>query len=544
MKLRSILFIFALLSSFSTLYPQFFGPPVVPTQLDYRWRNDDGSETSATWKAATSSAATVTNCNNVRLRFSLHEMDFRINTPTSYTLTLQYSRNQSTWTTITNSSDNHFQLSLSDNFNDGDICTEQITGVSVGLGRMTESATQFYYWFDDGEENEFEYCFKATKHAVNGTYYFRMGGITDYYQNAIMTLDFPDVTFTNGSDYTPLEFEKSGEDEAIGQFKLTPTAAGPELTGVSIQLNGSRSGISNLKLWAQEGESFDEPSAIQLGTTVANDPGDGNSATWSGFSQSIGTFNFYLTAVIAPNATGSIQGVIVENADVALLGGNHVTTITNAPLASADNSLPVELFLFSAEHCNGEVLIKWTSESETDNLGFILERSVGTLQESPTQWLTIASYKTNNSLMGQGSTSACTEYNFFDCRAQPSSTYCYRLSDVDIYGRVKILDLLEITFGPEIPEETQLGPAFPNPFNQQTNIVFKLAEETSVVLSVYDIQARLVANLINGTHKRPGSYNIHWAGNDDFGRQAASGTYILHMHAGNVIQSQKVLLLR
>jgi hypothetical protein len=541
---KSIVFIIAILLGFSTLYAQPWLPGVVPTQLDYRWRNDDGSETSATWKAATSSSATVTNCSNVRLRFSLHEMDSRTNGWTNYTLTLQYSLNQSSWTTITNSSDNHFQLSLSDNFNDGDICTEQITDATIGGGRMTESATQFNFGFEDTEENEFEYCFKATAQAVNGTYYFRMGGGIDYFQNAIMTLDFPDVSFTGGSDYTPFEFSKSGDDEAIGRFKLTSSSAGPLLEGTSIRLNGSRSGISNLKLWAFDGESFDQPSATQLGTTVENDPGDGNSATWSGFSQPIGTSTFYLTANIAPNATGSIQGVIADNASLSLLGSNQVTTISNAPLSNMDNSLPVELFLFSAKLNNGHILVNWTTESEMDNLGYILERCNRTIHESSLRWQSIASYKSFNSLKGQGNTSSSTDYEYLDLTAQPGTTYHYRLSDVDMNGRVTFLETLLIVFESEIPDETLLGLAFPNPFNQQTQIAYQLAEETSVFLSVYDIQGRLVAHLIKGTRQLPGGYNIHWLGKDDFGRNAASGTYLLRLIAGDVVQLQKVLLMR
>ncbi|NQT26198.1 T9SS type A sorting domain-containing protein [candidate division KSB1 bacterium] len=123
-------------------------------------------------------------------------------------------------------------------------------------------------------------------------------------------------------------------------------------------------------------------------------------------------------------------------------------------------------------------------------------------------------------------------------------TYQYRLSDVDTQGNVTILDALEITMEIQNPEETQLEPPFPNPFNPQTKIVYKLAQQSSVTLNVYDVNGRLVSRMLQNVQQSAGSYSIHWLGKDDAGRQAASGTYILRLIAGDVVKSQKVLLMR
>lgn len=43
---------------------------------------------------------------------------------------------------------------------------------------------------------------------------------------------------------------------------------------------------------------------------------------------------------------------------------------------SGDNSLPVELSSFSAECKSGAVVLTWRTESETENLGFIISRKL------------------------------------------------------------------------------------------------------------------------------------------------------------------------
>ena len=160
-------------------------------------------------------------------------------------------------------------------------------------------------------------------------------------------------------------------------------------------------------------------------------------------------------------------------------------------------------------------------------------------------WQLIASHQTHPGLKGHGNTSSRRDYEFLDVSVESVATYRYQLSDVDTKGNITILDVLGITLEEaDIPEKTELQAASPNPFNPQTKISYQLAVEASVVLSVYDVQGRIVSLLIDGTPQSPGSYSIHWNGKDDSGSLAASGTYILRLIAGETEQSQKVLLMR
>ncbi|MCK5148652.1 T9SS type A sorting domain-containing protein [bacterium] len=246
-----------------------------------------------------------------------------------------------------------------------------------------------------------------------------------------------------------------------------------------------------------------------------------------------------------PN-TGTPVVASVDNAGATVnLNFIGITSITVSGMYTPyidnvvmDASLSVGLASFSAHEQGAAVKLNWVSESETDNAGYILER-----RTQSTEWQTVASYITHAELSGRGNSSQKTEYVFVDEDTKCGGTYEYRLSDVDTEGNVTELDVISITLDP-VPAETLLKPAYPNPFNPSTKIQYELAEDVSVTLKVVDIRGRNVQTIVNGEHKSAGSYSVHWNGMNDTGQHAASGVYFLMMQAGQVLKSQKVMLVR
>ena len=55
---------------------------------------------------------------------------------------------------------------------------------------------------------------------------------------------------------------------------------------------------------------------------------------------------------------------------------------------------------------------------------------------------------------------------------------------------------------------------------------------------IYDAAGRLVEELVNG-HKDGGSYSVNWNASNQ-----ASGMYFVKMVAGDVVQTQKLVLLK
>ena len=80
--------------------------------------------------------------------------------------------------------------------------------------------------------------------------------------------------------------------------------------------------------------------------------------------------------------------------------------------------------------------------------------------------------------------------------------------------------------------------AFPNPFSKTTTIEYRIPNDGKVKLSIYDLQGREVAILVNET-KSAGVYKINFAAN-----KLAAGTYICRMNAGDFTEIKKLVLIR
>lgn len=210
---------------------------------------------------------------------------------------------------------------------------------------------------------------------------------------------------------------------------------------------------------------------------------------------------------------------------------------------SADNSLPVELTSFTIEQEGGSIVLNWVTESEIENLGFLLER-----RTEETEWKEIASYITDLELQGQGSVTDRTEYRFVDNFVQPGTTYQYRLADVSYDGVVKYHGTREITVSsfdkPVLPIDFALEPVYPNPFNPVAHISYRLDTETDISLLITDIKGNAVRQLICEKKQPAGNYSVNWDGKNDNGVKLPSGVYFIIMRVNAKTTSQKIMLLR
>lgn len=93
------------------------------------------------------------------------------------------------------------------------------------------------------------------------------------------------------------------------------------------------------------------------------------------------------------------------------------------------------------------------------------------------------------------------------------------------------------------PTQFTLHPVFPNPFNNTTTIQFDLPATSKVKLTVHDVSGRTIATLIRET-LNPGTKKIRWNGNDQNGNSLSSGVYFISLSNSEIVQSQKMILLK
>jgi len=205
---------------------------------------------------------------------------------------------------------------------------------------------------------------------------------------------------------------------------------------------------------------------------------------------------------------------------------------------TGDLSLSVGLSSFSGTVEEGAVVLHWSTESELNNTGFILERQV----EGDAVWETLASYETSHALTGQGSTSSQTEYTYKDITAVPGETYTYRLSDVSSEGKVTLHAPLTLTHT-GLPETFYMENAHPNPFNPETRVTYHLKESAWVNITVFNCLGKHVKTLYDN-QQSAGSYHVFWNGSNAEHVQVPSGPYIVRMKTAGMQQIQKIMLLK
>jgi hypothetical protein len=98
------------------------------------------------------------------------------------------------------------------------------------------------------------------------------------------------------------------------------------------------------------------------------------------------------------------------------------------------------------------------------------------------------------------------------------------------------------------PREFVLMQNWPNPFNPETWIPYKLPKDADVVITIYDASGRPI-RMLDLAHKSSGVYvdkarAAYWDGRNEAGESVASGLYFYTIRAGEFSATKKMLLLK
>ncbi len=90
----------------------------------------------------------------------------------------------------------------------------------------------------------------------------------------------------------------------------------------------------------------------------------------------------------------------------------------------------------------------------------------------------------------------------------------------------------------KLPESFKLLRAYPNPFNESTVLTYEVPRRTHVELFICDLRGRRVATLVD-ERSEPGTHQVRWRP-----EHLASGLYLCVLRAGQVVQAQKLTVLK
>jgi len=166
--------------------------------------------------------------------------------------------------------------------------------------------------------------------------------------------------------------------------------------------------------------------------------------------------------------------------------------------AFIDLTIPVELTSFTASIDQKIVTLNWVTATETNNLGFEVERKL-----KNQEWTTIGFVE------GNGTTTEQQSYRYDDFSVFPyEGRVLYRLKQVDLDGTHEYSDqvAVDVIF---IPDEFYISQNYPNPFNPSTRIEYSLPVESSVNITIHNSIGEAV-EVLTSEVQQPGSYEVVW----------------------------------
>ena len=324
---------------------------------------------------------------------------------------------------------------------------------------------------------------------------------------------------------------------------------------------------ADVNVWVDhlEGYIYGENSGwIRLGTytdggahTYTNDAAgnygvnNNGSGTLSGLAWSTNAgwidFNPAHGGVSINQTTGDFSGYAwSENIGWIKFAGT-ATDATEYLVNNGEGPLLVTLSSFTIQYLNELPVLYWTTQSETNNLGWNVYRSETDIFEEAIQ--------INVELIpGAGTTSEPTDYIYEDeSELMENTEYWYWLESIDYsgltdsYGSISLIipQQGEEPGSPEIPDIYGLYQNYPNPFNPSTEISFMMKENCIAELSIYNIKSQKIKTLFTNLSIPRDELIIYiWNGKDESGKEVSTGVYHYKLRTTKGNYVRKMILLK
>jgi len=215
-------------------------------------------------------------------------------------------------------------------------------------------------------------------------------------------------------------------------------------------------------------------------------------------------------------------------------GGSYdgAAMLASDVISMGDIPLPVNLSSFTAIQTSANfVQINWTTQSETGLVGYNVYRNVS---ENINTGLML-----NYLLIDPSNTSSESNYSFIDEEVEFEQTYYYWLESVEQDGSSEyygpILIRIEEEEIPELPNQTVLQSAYPNPFNPTTTIAFDIKEGETGILTIFNVKGQKVISesFVAGSHE------YKWQADKN-----TSGVYFYKLQTESYSKISKMLMLK
>lgn len=186
-------------------------------------------------------------------------------------------------------------------------------------------------------------------------------------------------------------------------------------------------------------------------------------------------------------------------------------------------AIPVELAAFDAQRSGEDVVLTWSTLSETNNAAFRVQRA------------TDGPFRTLRSINGAGTTMQTQRYSFVHTEVPAGSSVTYRLQQVDVDGTTSLSEPQTVFFA---ANGATLNAPSPHPVQDRAKVSYTLPTSGSVTLEVFDLLGRRTATLVN-REQTEGYHSVDFSARD-----LAAGTYFLRLTTTSGTSTQKITVVR
>jgi hypothetical protein len=224
---------------------------------------------------------------------------------------------------------------------------------------------------------------------------------------------------------------------------------------------------------------------------------------------------YFLGAGVTPDSAWAIRDMIANPIQISV-GGTFV---------------PVELTSFTVSSEKNNIVLHWTTATETNNLGFFIECR---FEGEP--WRQIGFVK------GAGTVAVKRTYSFYD-QSQKIGAVSYRLKQINLDGTFRYYSDKSTLI--VAPAKLQLAQNYPNPFNPQTTITFEvpLLATGDVRIFVSDLLGRTIRILQDGPAEA-GYHQVLWDGRNEEGATVSSGIYFYTLMCGDERVTKRMVKIK
>jgi hypothetical protein len=166
------------------------------------------------------------------------------------------------------------------------------------------------------------------------------------------------------------------------------------------------------------------------------------------------------------------------------------------PGSSNNSATPVKLTLFTAAAKGSDVLLNWTTASETNNKGFEIERSVDG-----------RTFEKINFVKGANNSVTVINYSLTDAKAfavRQNNVLYYRLKQIDFDGKYSYSNIVRVSKNAEAINGISV---LPNPYATEYNVSFTANTEGTAMIEMIDVQGKVVAtqnvSVVSGANVLP-----------------------------------------